>query len=191
MGPSKNIAEFFHCLSMLENMTSQLYELLSQKVEFPLAKSSFLTIAKESENHSSMLKHVIERLGSAEFKEKDCKKGLGETWEYVIDLFQSIQKESSFDSEELLELSKKLAVIEANYVEEYSISVKLKTLEYMSSEISKAYNIDLNEIKSTLEAIIAEEESHQRLLYELTETLSDLNGKTQKSILNFPTYIRP
>lgn len=188
---AKNLVEFLFCLNMLEEKTFQLYNELSQKAENSLAKSSFLTIAQESKKHSSMLRQASERFGSVKFGEKDCKKVLRETWDYVIDILKSIKNKDSFNSEELLELSQKLALIESAYIEEYSIMTKLKTLQYMSKEISTAYNIDLNEIKSVLESIIAEEESHQRILYELTEALTEIKDKTEKaSILNFPASIK-
>ena len=164
MSHTKNIAQFLFCLSTLEEKTFQLYNELGQKVESPLAKSSFLTIAQESRKHSSMLQQASKGFGDIKFKEKDCQKGLGETWNYVIALLESIRKKGSFESEELLELAEELTVIEYSYVEEYSIMVKLKTLQYISKEISMVYEIDLGEIKNVLELIISEEESHQRLL---------------------------
>jgi hypothetical protein len=176
---------------MLEEKTFQLYSELSQKTENTLAKSSFHTIATESQNHSKMLKQASERFSSVNLKEKDCKKALRETWDYVVDLIKAIKNKDSFNSEELLKLSKRLALIESNYVEEYSIMTKLKTLQYMSKEISTAYTIDLNEIKNILDPIIADEESHQRILYELNEALTEIKNKTQKqSLLHFPASLR-
>jgi hypothetical protein len=108
---AKNIAEFLFCLSALEEKTFQLYYELSQKVETPFAKSSFMTIAQESRKHSSMLKQASERFNDVQFREKDCKKGLGETWNYVITLLESIKKKDSVESEELLKLAEELTLI--------------------------------------------------------------------------------
>jgi rubrerythrin len=61
----------------------------------------------------------------------------------------------------------------------------------MSKEISMSYEIDLDVIKNVLESIINEEESHQRILNELTEFLAKNKEKKEKvSILNFPTTLK-
>ena len=103
---------------------------------------------------------------------------------------KSTKNKKSFTPEELLKLSKNLAIIESSLVEEYSMMIKLKTLQYMSKEISASYNMDMDEIKNVLESIITDEESHQRILNELTETLTQNKDKASKtSILKFPTTI--
>jgi hypothetical protein len=138
-----------------------------------------------------MLKQASERFGNVQFGEKDCKKGLREIWNYVTNLLKSTKNKDSFTSDELLKLSKNLAIVESSLVEEYSIMIKLKTLQYMSKEISASYNMDLDEIKNVLELIIADEESHQRILNELTETLMQNKNKALKSsFLKFPTPIK-
>jgi rubrerythrin len=56
----------------------------------------------------------------------------------------------------------------------------------MSQEISDAYEVYLDGIKKVLEAIICYEESHQRILSELTEHLTKNRDKQYKlSIMKF------
>ena len=187
MNSTENIAQFLFCLSALEEKTFQLYDELEKKVEIPFAKSAFSTLAQESHKHSLMLKEASKGFADVHFGEKDCKKGLGETWTHVIRLIESIKKSDFFESEELLKLAKNLAVIEYSFIEEYSIMVKLKTLQFMSKEISKSYEIDLEKIKNVLETIIDDEESHQKILNELNIFLSRRKDDTNKSlILKFP-----
>jgi rubrerythrin len=187
MSSVQNIAQFLFCLSELEEKTFQLYHDLSQKVEFPSAKAAFLTIAEESRKHSSMLKRASKGFTDVQFAEKECKKGLGETWNYVINLSKSLEKQKTFELEDLLKLCEKLSLIEYSYIEEYSVSVKLKTLQYMSQEISDTYKVNLNSIKKALEVIIKDEESHQSILNELTEQLTKDHDEQYKSpIRRFP-----
>ena len=187
MSPVQNIAQFLFCLSELEEKTFQLYNDLSQKVEIPFAKSAFLTIAQESLKHSSMLKQASKGFADVKFGEKDCKKGLGETWNHITKLAKSLKKQKSFELEDLLKLCEKLSLVEYSLIEEYSVTVKLKTLQYMSQEISYAYDVDLDGIKRVLEAIIYDEESHQRILSELTENLAKNRDKEYRlSLMKFP-----
>lgn len=173
MRPVQNIAQFLSCLSALEEKTNQLYQELSQKIEIPFAKSAFLKIAQESLKHASMLKQAGEGFASVKFKEKDCKKGLGETWNYVANLADSIKKQKSIELEDLLKLCENLSLVESSLIEEYSVAVKLKTLQYMSKEISDSYEVDIDKIRDVLEAIIYDEESHQRIISEVAKRLNE------------------
>jgi rubrerythrin len=188
---SKNLGEVLFCLSELEEKTFELYHDLATKVKDSFAKKSYQKIAKESSKHASILKDSAKIFGEISVKTKDCEKGLGEVWKYVMDSLNSIKKKEALNAKELFELSKKLAIIEHSLVEEYNILVKLQTMQYMSKEISSAYNVDIEKIHQTLETIIADEESHRRILEEINEHLeNESETKLKSKIARFPAPLK-
>jgi hypothetical protein len=67
---------------------------------------------------------------------------------------------------------KKLMILESTVSEEYYILVQLKTLQFMTKEIRELYNVDLEDLKDTLETIIRDEETHRELLSKMKKILS-------------------
>ena len=180
MGSPENIGTLLYCASLLEEKTYQMYYELSQKIEHPIAQPLFLSIAQDSLKHSKLFREVSKGFMITHFKEKNCKKGFGKTWNYVIEAAKLVKKKF-FNSEELLELTKKLAIIEYSLGEEYSILVKFQTLKYMSQEISKSYGVDLDKVKGILDSIIEDEQKHRQILIEIRDLLTDQESKTDNN----------
>jgi rubrerythrin len=164
----KAMADHITCLSMLENNTALLYNQISNKVQHPLAKSLLLSIAQDSSKHSILLKGVGDSISASKVKEKDCKQNLGKIWITVSTLLDEVQKNEEKPLH-LTELYEKLMPLESSLGEEYYIFVQTQTLQFLSKEIDKLYNIDLDAVKRVFESIMNDEEHHREILATLRE----------------------
>ena len=142
----ENIGNVLFCSSLLEKKTYEMYYGLSQKVDNSLPP-----------------------------KEKECKRQLGELWRNINSVTKFVCDKKAISSEELLGLIKKLSHFEYYMGEEYNILEKVKTLKYMSEEISTIYSVDFDEAfglhKSVFESIINDEQRHREILVDIVELL--------------------
>ena len=164
-----------------------MYYELSQKVDHPTVKPLLASIAQDSLKHSKLFEELSKELTTTPPKEKQCKKHLGEIWNHILEITKFVKTKKSVSSEDLLKIINKLAFIEYQLGEEYSTLEQVKTLTYMSQEISKTYGIDFEGIirsrKHVFEIIIEDEQQHHRTLIEINELLGKLepeNGNQLK-----------
>jgi len=181
LGNPEKIAKLLYCASLLEEKTYQLYYQFSQKIEDPIAGPKMLFIAQDSLKHSTLFKDVSKSIMNTKLKEKECKKGLGETWNHIIEVTELINKKKSFSTADLLKLLNKLTFIEFTIGEEYSILVKLKTLRSMKQMISNSYGVDLGSVENILEAIIKDEKYHREILVDMFDHLTEQKLKTDNT----------
>ena len=169
----KAIASLLKGLSMLENYVSLLYKTLGDKVgSSPLVQSLLLSIASDSQKHSTVLKGVGESIAKSEAKPKECEEKLSEVWHVTDNFYKEIAAKERITEEELPQLAEKLTVLESMLGEEYYVFVQLKTLEFMTKEISQLYNINLGNLESIFVGIINDEEHHRELLGTIKELLN-------------------
>jgi hypothetical protein len=173
----KNITNSIKCLSVLESKTALLYNSLSDKVTLPLIKSMLKEISLDSKKHSTILFGVSQSLPETDWKPKDCKKTLGNVLVVVDNFIEDLQKVKSVTEYNLSELSKQLAGLESIMSEEYFVFVQLKTLEFMSKEIGKIYNINLDSLKDIFTGIIDDEEHHREILVTIREFIRKKDDK--------------
>jgi rubrerythrin len=173
MNDPKIISDYLHCLSILENNTSLLYQKLSDKAEAPLVKTLLLNIAQDSSKHSALLKGIADSIAVSKEKTKDCAKKLGETWQIIDILLKETASKEKMSGLELQQLIEKLTALESSSGEEYYIFVQMKTLQYMVKEINQLYNINLERIKNIFVSIIADEEHHRELLATIKQLLTE------------------
>ncbi len=167
----KSMAEYILGLSMLEGKTALLYNLLSENIENPFAKSILKSISQDSSKHANLLQAVGNSIAPAKIKEKDCAQNLGQTWQTVVD-FLNEAKSMKGKQMPLETLYDRLVTLESQFGEEYYILVQMKTLQFLTKEINQLYNISLEKVKNVFEGIIRDEEHHQ----ELIETLKELGA---------------
>lgn len=176
MGSPENIGNVLFCSSLLEKKTYKMYYELSQKVIHPIVRPLLVSIAQDSSKHSIMFKEISKELITTPPKEKQCKKSLGEIWNHIVELTKFVKTKKTFSSKDLLEIIEKLAFIEYHFGEEYTILEKVKTLKYMSQEISKAHGINLDVLfhsrKHLFDSIIEDEQKHYRTLFEIIDFLT-------------------
>ena len=177
----EGIVAFLKCSSFLENETSLLYRSLADKVDIPLIKSMLLHIAYDSQKHSAIFNGMCESIGGSNITQKDCHKKPNLTWRVVKDLKREISSEKNVHRETLASLAKKLAVLESNSGEEYFVLVQTKTLEYMTGEIYKRYNVQLKDMKDIFEVIIRDEETHKELLSKIRRFLAKDEKKSEET----------
>jgi len=154
----KDVAKFLFCLGILEGRVFQLFGRISEKVELPTVKFSLLYVAYDSLKNSVILGELSKSLAMSEVKIRDYEKVLGEVWKTVAGLSKEILEKEKIGEENLLLLTKKLISIYA------VLLVQLKTLRFMSKEISEAYNVDIETLNSILELVIEDEETDTQVL---------------------------
>jgi rubrerythrin len=169
----KIIGDYLHCLSMLENNTSLLYQNLADKTEIPLAKALLLSIAEDSSKHSTLFKCIADTIAPSKNKAKDCAKRLGKTWRIVNTFLQEITNKEKMNKIELEQMIERLEILESSAGEEYYIFVQMKTLQYMVKEIRQLYNISLERTRNLFTSIIEDEEHHRELLATIKDLLSE------------------
>jgi rubrerythrin len=167
----KSITNSLKCLSVLESKTAVLYDALSEKVELPLIKAMLKEISLDSKKHSTILYGVSKSLPETKWKPHDCQKTLGKVLASVEDFILDLTKINNLPESYLPELSKQLASLESFMGEEYFVFVQLKTLEFMSKEIGKIYNINLDSLKDIFTGIIDDEEHHREILATIREII--------------------
>jgi hypothetical protein len=154
----KAVAAFLFSLGVLEGRVFRLFRRISEKVESPLVRFSLLYLAFDNLKNSVILEELSRSLAISKVKTTDYERVLGEVWEIVEALSKESLKIERFTKEKLLSLADKLAVI-------YTVTlVQLKTLRFMSKEISETYDVDLETIKGILELVIEDEETDTQLL---------------------------
>jgi rubrerythrin len=160
----KVLANLINCLSVLENDTFLLYKNLSNKLEHPLLRSLLVSIAEDSQKHSTLLKGVAESIAKTKGKLNNCEKNTGKVWRLVADLTNEIASKESLSEKEMPRLWEKLTFLESSYGEEYYMFVQMKTLQTMMREINQIYKIDLGSLRSIFDHIISDEEHHREVL---------------------------
>jgi rubrerythrin len=181
MNDSNSMAIYIGCLSKLESNTALLYRSLSEKTETPLAKSLLFSIAQDSSKHSTLLQGVGDSIANIKVKTKDCAKNLGQIW-LTIDNYLNEVNTKKVNELSIGDLYEKLMAFESSLGEEYFVFVQMQTLQHLTAEINKLYNIDLDDVKSIFESIINDENHH----IEILETLKELAKPIEKDLDNTP-----
>lgn len=178
------IAKFLFCLGILEGKAFQLFGRISQKVELPRVKFSLLYVAYDSLKNSVILWELSKNFTMSEVKAKDYEKILGEVWKMAEGLSSDILKLEKITEEDLLSFAEKLISMYALMI------VELKTLRFMSKEISEAYAVDLEVLEGILDLIVEDEETDTTVLM----TLKDLFEKKPAEVVDsspLTKYINP
>jgi len=157
------IAKFLFCLGVLEGRAFQLFGRISEKVELPRAKFCLLYVAYDSLKNSVILGELSKSLGMPEVKAKDYERILGEVWKMVGALSKDILKLERITKEDLLSFANKLIGVYALTI------VQLKTLRFMSKEISQVYDVDLEVLEGILDLVIEDEETDTQVLMALKD----------------------
>ena len=170
----RSLAKFLFCLGVLEGRAFQLFGRISEKVELPRVKFSLLYVAYDSLKNSVILWELSKNFTMAEVKAKDYEKILGEVWKMVEGLSKDVLKLEKITKEDLLSFAEKLIGMYALTI------VQLKTLRFMSKEISEAYAVDLEVLEGILDLIVEDEETDTQVLM----TLKDLFVKKPADVLD-------
>jgi hypothetical protein len=175
-----DIAKFLFCLGILEGKAFQLFGRISDKVEQPLAKYSLLYVAYDSLKNSVILGELGKSFSMSEVKAKDYEKILGGVWKMVEKLSRDTLKVNRITSEALVSFADKL-------IGTYTMMiVQLKTLRFMSREISEAYDVDLDILHGIFDLLIEDEETDGQVLM----ALKDLSLEKPSAVVDRPPPIK-
>jgi hypothetical protein len=138
-----------------------------------MLKSLLFGVASDSQKHSALLKGIAESIArKEELSTKDCEM-ISETLATIHALSEEISTKKEISEEELQEFIGKLEALESTCGEEYSVFVQLKTLELMSKEINRLYNINIDNLKDIFQGIISDEEHHREIIETIKELLCE------------------
>jgi hypothetical protein len=98
---------------VLEDRVFTLYKILADKVEPKLPKSLLLTLSIDSQKHSIILKGIAESIAEVKVKPKEILKCLGDVWRTNENFLKEYSTKQKLGTEELAQLSDRLAVLEA------------------------------------------------------------------------------
>jgi hypothetical protein len=152
---------------MLEGKTFQLYGRISEKVKWPSVKFSLLYMAYDCLKHFVILDELSKNFSRSQVKTEDYRRILGDVWKTVTNLSKEILKMEKIEEKEFQSLSNKLVSI-------YAVTrVQLKTLRFMTKEISEAYNVDMENLEDILELLISDEEIDSQVLMAIKDRLAE------------------
>jgi rubrerythrin len=160
-GTSKDIVDFIHCLSFLENKTSALYEKLSEKTVSPTYCVSFLKISQNAKRHSEDLDKIAAQIGRSKVNKRECAKRLTTICKSIETVSKKIEKKNLLSLEELFDI---IFVLEGSLGEENFMLIQLKTLVAMAPQIRRLYGVHLESFRNLLYAIATDEETHIEML---------------------------
>ena len=186
----KDFAKFLACSSLLESETFSFYNSLAEKVDHPLVKSLLRYIAYDSQKHSAILKGIADTLTESEIKVKDCKKELGETWSTIRAFSDEIAEKTRIPIEDLPSLLEKVTFLESTAGEEYSMLVRVKTIQFMKKQIRELYGVDLESLTNVFDVIIRDEEIHGNLLETIGKIIAG-KEKPEEEITPIVKYQNP
>ena len=178
----EDLSNFLYCASVLEERAYMVYKKLAEIVTLPLVNSMLLHIAYDSQKHSAIIRGVSESIAKTRNKSKACRKEhfLDDAWSTIDSLVREYAKNDERTQEEkLLSLLKTLDFLESSLGEEYYMLVQMKTLQYMTKQIRENYDVDLEDLKSTFEGIIQDEEKHAELLSKIKKILAPKENKAK------------
>jgi rubrerythrin len=180
----KSLTKFINCLSILEAQTYLLYKNLSDKVENPLARTFLKEIAIDSQKHSEILKGVSKSITRPKGDIKECAKN-NTVLQRILELQKETAKMQKITSEDLLNLNKRLQLLESQLGEEYYVLVQMKTLTFMMTQINQSYNIDLSNMKHVFTSIISDEERHTELLETIKKIVTPKEQDRNNPLVRF------
>lgn len=181
----KDVAGFLHCSSNLEERTFSLYRSIASKTENLLARSSLYYIAYDSLKHSVIMREIAENISPSKPKSGDCEKKLKQVWQKISDLSDEVTEKQKINESDLPGLMNRLAGFENSLSEEYFVLVELKTLNFMSKEISQIYKVNLESVKYVFELIAKDEENHREILLSLEELFKKEPFKNNTPIVRY------
>jgi rubrerythrin len=167
----ESFADFLQCASSLEEKTYLLYRNLADEVKHPLVNALLLHIAYDSQKHSAILKGISQTIAKQTKPPKNCEKKIAGTLTTIENLLRDVVEEEKKSNGNVSSLIKRLTTLESTLGEEYYVLVQFKTLQYMTKEIRKIYNVDTGDLKDILETIIEDEETHGELLSRIEKML--------------------
>jgi hypothetical protein len=160
-GTSKDIVDFIHCLSFLENKTSSLYLTLSEKTVSPTISDSFLRISQNAKKHSEDLDTIASKIGRSRINKRECAKRLTTICKSIDKVSKKIEKKNLLSLEELFEI---IHVLEGSLGEESYMLIQLKTFVAMTPQIRRLYGVHLENFINLLYVIATDEEAHIEML---------------------------
>lgn len=164
-----DVAKFLFCLSDLEWKAFLLYQGLSEKSQSRYVRSLLVYIAYSSLKDSVILQDISKTISARKrdqfrIKDKDYERILGEVWKKVRDLSNAVSKTEKIDDKTLASLDDRLGSI-------YTIiSVQLKTLQFLGKEISKIYNVSLEDLQEIFELVYRDEQDTTEILVKIRDS---------------------
>ena len=154
-----------------------MYNEFSEKVDHPVIGPLLFSIAQDSLKHSKLFEEISKELIITSTNENQCKKSLEPIWNHITEITKLVKTKKVINSEGLLKIIKRLALVEYQFGEEYSILEQTKMLTYMNQQMTKTYGTTFDRFfqsrKDVLNSIINDEQKHYQTLIEIHELLTE------------------
>jgi hypothetical protein len=177
-GSSKNIADFLHCLSFLENKTSTLYKKLSKKTVNIMFSDGFLKISQNTKKHSEILDEIATKISRPRIGDRECAKRLATVCNSIEKVSKEIKHKKLLSLKELSEI---ISILEGSLGEESYMTIQAKTFLAMAPQICRLYGVHLENFKKLLYSIVAHEEAHVEILENIKAAIDKKIGKEEGS----------
>ncbi|MCW3997942.1 MAG: hypothetical protein NWF10_05160 [Candidatus Bathyarchaeota archaeon] len=177
-GSSKDIADFLHCLSFLENRTSTLYKKLSDKTVNSAFSDSFLKISQNTKKHSETLDEIAKKISRPRIGDKECAKRLATAFKSIEKVTKKIKHKKLLSNEDLSEI---ISILEGSLGEESYMLIQAKTFLAMAPQISRLYGVHLENFKKLLYSIVADEEAHMEMFENIKVAIDKKLSKKEAS----------
>ena len=163
---SDEVANYLHCLGVLEERAASLYMILAEKIEWPLVRSIVLRIAFDAEKHSAVLNGIVQSISTLK-KPGSCTKNLKQALDSVSAMSKEIARKGKITEVDFASIEGQLNALESVLGEEYAVIVDLETLRLIAGTLSEIYAIDIGNIGNMFLDIIRDEDTHMLLIAEI------------------------
>jgi hypothetical protein len=177
-GSSKNIADFFHCLSFLENKASTLYKKLSEKTVNPAFSDGFLKISQNTKKHSKTLAEIATKISRSRIGDRECAKRLVTVINSIEKISKKIKHKKLLSLKEISEI---ISILEGSLGEESYMLIQAKTFLAMAPQICRLYGVHLENFKKLLYSIVADEEAHMEMFENIKVAIDKKLSKKEGS----------
>jgi rubrerythrin len=163
----KSAGKFLRYCSILEEETFQLYVNLARKTEYADNEAILIGLAYDCFKHSRIVRELSKYLTNPSLQVKDPRQELGLLWEQTHEFSTEIYRKTQIDTDEFSNLLKSLANLEDLISQAYTALTETKTLQFLTSEISKLSIVNYETLKGTFENIVRDKEKHRDTLIEI------------------------
>jgi hypothetical protein len=173
-----DIADFLTCLAGLEKRNSQLFQILSARIDLSSIKPQLTKIADDNEKQAKILEGMSQRIGNSKIKTKECKIRLSLVSKNIEDIFERVKNKKEIPIKDLKDY---LDMLESNGGASQYLLIQAETFLLMPNEINKSYGMDSQKFNDLLSEMVQDIEEHILLSEEIKIIIEHELNKDKKN----------